>query len=885
MALIPSTTILDTIGEHMNEIQKTELAILTGFYKQAASLSEIGNKVGKFYRFGNTILGMSGGSAALGGVGFLARGALEEKLKEKEDKTMRDKLIAKSPLLLTLLGAGLGGAYGHHAAKKNVGKLIGPLLGIKTASLRKDVKLRDHQKRAIERLNANGGSLLVAHATGSGKTLTGIAGYEDLKKKGKAKKAVVVVPASLRENFVKNLKQFTDSSYSVYGPKGDRRSKNVGDKSSSDYNIISYELFREHGDKVLEDTGADTLIMDEIHRARGTEGVTYNKLLDHRKKVKNAITLTGSVVNNEPNDIVPLMDITYTNKGHRLVSKKFFDKLFVRKDAKRHGIFRPKVHIEKKLKNKNQLAKYLRGKLDFISHEDLSKDMPKREVETKIIPMSKEQIKLYNYTLTAVDPITRWKIRNNLPIGQKEAKAAFAKLMQARQVSTDPSVLDKTLKEKNPEEYSPKVKQIVEDAAEHIKEDKDNKTVIYGNLINGQLGAVEEALKKRGIKFSKFVGLGQEGSTSKTRPEEIRKFNEKENRVLLISGAGAEGLDLKDSTMMQMVEGHYNPERIQQAEARIRRMGSLLHKAPEDRKIKVVRYMAKPEPTGASKIVQKVFSTFGMGGSSGIDKWIYSIAKKKDALNSDFRDTMQKKASSDETIEEMEKRWAREDKEFAKNQKIWKAEDKIMDEFSRTIGDRLFGMMGQAPGQVVGRLAAKPIDKRRTIETEATLKQKLLDKGYEEFTQKRHYNKILSESKMDERTLDIETGINGLAAGLPLLTVLNPKISKSFNRKFIKYLGWAFPRKLIKNPVGKIIIPPLATGFVAGLATEPAIAYGKTLVTRGALSGSTKDVDVGLDRYINKLRKRMEAKYKRSKEFTREVETKKDLGIDIISGA
>lgn len=864
----------------MNEVQKAEYHILSGFYKVAGVAGEI-DSLGKFYKNMSTLMGASAGASVLSGTGFLLRGAFEEKLKEKEDRNIKDKLIGISPVLLGLMGAGLGGAYARKRSGKNLSTIFGNGVegSIKTSSLRASVQLRDHQKRAIERLEENKGSLLIAHATGSGKTLTGIAGFEDMKKKGLASKAIVVVPAALRENFVKNIKEFTDSSHSVYGPKNEGKTKAVDDKSSSDYNIISYELFREHGDKLLQNTGADTLIMDEIHRARGTEGVTYNKLVDLRKNFKNAITLTGSVVNNEPNDIVPLMDITYTPSGHKLVSKKFFDKLFVKKDAKRSGIFNPKVHIEKSLKNKGQLAKYLKGKLDFVSHEDLAKDMPKREVETKVIPMSKEQLKLYNYTLTAVDPITRWKIRNNFPVGQKEAIQAFAKLMKARQVSTDPVIMDKTLEERNPEEYSPKIKSIMEDTEQHLKEDKDNKTVIYGNLITGQLNGVEKALKERGINYSKFVGLGQEGSTAKTRPEEIRKFNNKENRVLLISGAGAEGLDLKDSTMMQMVEGHYNPEKIQQAEARIRRMGSLMHKSPEDRKIKVVRYLSKPEPTGLGKVVQKVYSTFGMGGSGGIDQWIYSIAKKKDSLNSDFRDTMQKTAFvklSDDT-DTQNKPKATEYKRDPSS--------KALDDMMTGLGNQLFGSLGQVPGEVLGSLIAKPIDKRRGIETEAVLKQKLLDKGYEEFTQKRHYNKILAESKMDERAIDIKIGIENMAAGLPMFMALSPGIRDSFNQKFIKYLGWAFPKKMIKSPIGRFAIPPLAAGFVLGLGTRPSIEYGKTLVTRSALSGAGKDVDIGLDRYITKLRKKMEAKYKRSKEFTREVETKKDLGIDIISGA
>lgn len=825
------------------------------------------------------VSGLLAGTQLGAAPGFLIRSRFEDKFKEKEDRDLKDQLIAHAPVVGGVGGALLGTYLGYSR-----GGVLGRLK--KMAALKSSVDLKPHQEHFVTKLIENDGSLLAAHATGTGKTLTGIAGFEKLKTLGKAKRAVVVVPASLRENFIDNIKKYTNSKHVVFGPKGERSSKDVGDKSTADYNIISYELFRDHGDKILEGTGADTLILDEIHRARGTEGVTYNKLRDLRSKFRNAITLTGSVVNNEPNEVVPLLDVTHTPTGHKLVSKSFFDKLFVRKDAVTRGIFKPKVYVEKNIRNKDKLGAYLRGKVHFVSHEALEKDMPKRNLESELIPMTKDQQALYNYSLSSVDPLTRWKIKNNIPVTQREAKDAFSQLMQARQVSTDPSILDKRLQGKDPYEYSPKVKKVVDDLKSHLEADESHKSVIYGNLIHGQLNAVEEALRRKGIPYARFFGMGQEGMTAKSRPKEIEDFKQGKKRVLLISGAGAEGIDLKNTTMLQMLEGHYNPERIQQAEARIRRLGSFAHLPPEKRQILIKRYMSSPSP---SKL-QKFYGAIGIGaGDTGVDKWIYSIAERKDKLNKDFREALDKvptEKTAEEPFKPIRIRFHRSPVDSA----IHKAQEG----FAASVSGYMARSVGGALGTMVGTLPAKILEKRRDADVEKQLKQLLLDKGKESLVAKRHYPKILAESKLDERMIDASAGIAGLAAATGLMGFISPKATKVLNKPVrlamkglekAKILGpkaTTFLGKLNKDEIGATIAATGITGALIGAVSPSLQEFAKTKIMQKALTGRDEDLDRGIKIYEDKLRKKLESKYKGSKSFVQEVDTKRELGLDII---
>ena len=826
---------------------------IDGFEKRAFTVIPSGvNHMGSLF-------GAIGGGSALAGAGLLHRAYKEKKFLEEKDKTLKDKLTSKGPLLGGIAGAIAGGAYGHSRMKK----ILEPARRVtqifeKVSALKKDVSLRDHQKRAIQELEDNDGSLLAAHATGSGKTLTGIAGFEKLKQDGKAKRAVVVVPAGLRENFdINGVKKFTDSKVAVYGPKGEKKTLSVGDKSEADYNIISYELFREHGEQILEDTGADTLIMDEVHRVRGTEGKTYNRFRELREKIKNAITLTGSLVNNEPNEVVPLLDITYGPGKHKLVDKKLFDNLFVRKDAKTVGIIKPKVYIEKNIKNAKQLGNHLKGKVSYLSHDDIGADLPDRVLEEVKIPMTQHQQKLYDFAMADVDALTRWKIRNNIPVSQKEAKSAFSQSLQARQVSTDPSILDKTLKDKDPYEYSPKVKKVVDDLEEHLKTDTRNRSVIFGNLVNSQISPIEKALKNKGIKYDKFIGMGQEGSTAKQRAQAVKDFNEGKNRTLLISGAGAEGLDLKDATMMQMVEGHYNPERIQQAEARIRRLGALEDRPLEERKIQVKRYLSTPAPKkGLSKAIGGFAKAVGYSeGDTGIDEWIYSIAKRKDDLNTQFRSVLKTAPYFSKTAS---------------------------DPFGDFIDDNLLRSLGESLGQgLIGNPVSSLIKRRAKSDVEAGIKQRLLDKGHEGLTQKKHYPKVLAESKLDEREIDAEMGMAALTTGLGTLAGLDPR-AKKLTKPIAKAIKKVIP-KLHSNPALARLISGGVAGGIIGAGSLPLGAYLGSKIKREAVSGSgsaSGDLDIGIDRYYNKLKKKQERKYKASKNFVQAVDTREELGID-----
>ena len=130
-----------------------------------------------------------------------------------------------------------------------------------------------HQKKAVDRLFSNRGKMILAHEMGTGKTVTAVYGFEKLRHEGKAKKALVVVPSGLRQNFAKEgVEKFTESDYQVIGSSSEVSKKDnyvrPGKEGDKSYTIVSYAHFRRDPKGLMERTGADTIIFDEFHKTR-----------------------------------------------------------------------------------------------------------------------------------------------------------------------------------------------------------------------------------------------------------------------------------------------------------------------------------------------------------------------------------------------------------------------------------------------------------------------------------------------------------------------------------------------------------------------------------------------------------------------------------------
>jgi len=560
----------------------------------------------------------------------------------------------------------------------------------KIAKLKDDVQLFSHQQQAVDKLVSNKGVGLVAHHMGLGKTLTSIAAFE--KTKGPGDKALVVLPAGLKQNFVDNIEQFTDSSHYVIS-KADAQYPNV------DYYIISYNLLLRHYEKVVDKVGPKTIIADEIHNARNEDTKTYKTLMDIRPKVDSFIGLTGSIINNDPSDIVPQLNIV-SNKGHELGSSEMFNNKFLRKVEKRKYIpilssFGIKGGVEDigyELKNAPRLKKEL-GKYVHYMGMDSVDNLPDKILERKEVEMSPEQKRLYDFVFRNLPRASMNKIKKGLPIDEKELFHILPMLQKARELSSGTHVL-KDMPIEEAAARTPKLSQALTDIKDHLSDNPNGKIVVYSNFVAG-LEALSASLDAEGVSHGVFIGAGSIFGDSRvsnaSRQEAVDNFKKGETQVILISSAGKLGLSFPNATMHITLDGHWNPEIISQSEARSIRQDS------EADKIQVRQYVSVPP--------RKLLGL--MGRDSSIDEMVWDVsgrkAKKNDLIYNLLRDkSLSKTAGGNKMYKEALQEFEMLSKIYDKD-KLEKIAEEVLDRDEKEFrSNHLVGALGAIPGAVLG---------------------------------------------------------------------------------------------------------------------------------------------------------------------------------------
>ena len=506
-----------------------------------------------------------------------------------------------------------------------------PIVGrtwVSKGRLKSSFKPMEHQEdfsRAALKELKRGGGIIAAHGTGTGKTPSAIYTFEKLKDKGQAKRALVLTPAGLRDNFLnKGVKRFTNSEGVIL-----KKPQAVED--NVEYVVVSYSAFRNDPMGFVNLVKPDTIIADEVHRASNPDGKTYKALLQARQHVPRFIGLTASVVQNKPDELVPLLNLATGGKSQIPTKKKFRKAHVAKRKSEQRGIFGGTTY-EKKLVRTAVLKANLGATVHYVEDLDASKK-PSKVVETIDVPMSKQQRKLYHMSMAGVDPVIRKKIAEGEPVSKKQAMNVFMKLMRARQVSNSLHLAVPNMTPAQAAEITPKIRRILDDAVGHIEKTPDAQVIMYTNLVHGGVDVLEAGLKKRGISYGIFAGRGVKGVTEETRQGAVNDYLAGKNKVIIITGAGAEGLSLGNTTMVQLVDGHYNPERMAQAEARGIRAGGLAHRPIEERKVQVKRYVsALPKTLWQSVTFQPAERSVG--------QWVYRTAGKKEGLNRQLRNLL-----------------------------------------------------------------------------------------------------------------------------------------------------------------------------------------------------------------------------------------------------
>lgn len=462
------------------------------------------------------------------------------------------------------------------------------------------------QTSAVEFAAARGGNAIFAHGTGTGKTRS--ASMLIKRRMEEGAHYVVVAPAGVRKGFAGSIEEWIPGQKGhVIASSKDR----IPRPGSGVVPVISYELFKRIGPK-LRQAGYTDLVFDEAHKAKNPDTGNYQVLSEHRPLFNGVVAMTASLTSTEPSNLVQLVDIV-TGGQHDLGSPTDFRNRYVLTRGEQGGYFARKRMTRGArneavgFKNEKELGRKLRQYIHHVHESEIDKSVfPRKDVEDVEVPMSEDQQKLYLAALRRLPPKVLKRMKSE-ELSNAEMSRLYNRLIQSRGVAGGVHTMAKGVSLEASAKLTPKTQMALDHMEEHLRDTPDGKVILISNFIHGGLDVVEAGLKARGIEYGVFRGKGKGGTTEKERQAALKAFQDGKLKVMLVSPAGFEGLNAPNATMVQVYDGHFNPEMIRQGEARGIRAGGQKHRPEHARKVIVKRYISVfPERGGLIGKIQKL---------------------------------------------------------------------------------------------------------------------------------------------------------------------------------------------------------------------------------------------------------------------------------------
>jgi SNF2 family DNA or RNA helicase len=365
--------------------------------------------------------------------------------------------------------------------------------------------------------------------------------------------SLVVVPASIIQNWVNELQRFAPS-LKVMAHAGISRKRDASDFRYYDVVVSSYHTVRQDIDFI----GAYEflyVILDESQMIKNPHSKLYRAMTELQAKHK--LVVTGTPIENSLTDL--WSQINFVNEG-LLGSLNFFKKRFVKS-------------IEKK-KNKDQEQRLKELINPFIlrrTKDEVAKELPPLYEQYRYCSMTEEQNRLYEEEKSTV--------RNNLlenleEIGlERSALMVLKALTRLRQISNHPLMV-----EDDYEYGSGKYDEVFRNIESVVME--EHKVLVFSSFVK-HLRLYADHLDALGWKYAWLSG------SSTDRAKQVEKFqSDPDCRVFLISlKAGGVGLNLTAADYVFILDPWWNPAAEMQALNRAHRIG-------QDKSVFVYRFIS-----------------------------------------------------------------------------------------------------------------------------------------------------------------------------------------------------------------------------------------------------------------------------------------------------
>jgi len=272
-------------------------------------------------------------------------------------------------------------------------------------------------------------------------------------------------------------------------------------------------LVNEIENKQATSSDKSLIIIDEAHNLRTIDGSRIEPILKYAKKAERILLLTATPLINYKYDIINLISLIKSDKP---ITIDYFNKLIADKS---------------KVK---ELKEYLSDIFSFYIKDKPDPNFPRKRILEIFLPMDPKYLKMY-------EDVEAGEVNKIPDFKDKNIQVFYNGLRRAS------NILDKS---------SPKVEWIIN----KINLEPNAKFIIFSHFINMGIKPIMKYLDSKKINYGYVTG----DLSIDERQQSVNAYNNDEIKILFISKAGSEGLDLKYTTYIIIMESAWNLNSIEQ---------------------------------------------------------------------------------------------------------------------------------------------------------------------------------------------------------------------------------------------------------------------------------------------------------------------------------
>jgi hypothetical protein len=400
------------------------------------------------------------------------------------------------------------------------------------------VPLYPYQREGMLHLAFNERALL-ADEMGLGKTIQAIAACALLHRLGKARRVLVVTPASLKTEWEEQIQRFTELPYQLVFGARYQRLKAYG--NAPFFTIVNYEQMLADSLDVNHRLQPDVVILDEAQRIKNWSAKTSRAI--KRLQSRYAFVLTGTPIENRIDELYSLMDFL----DPMVLGPLFrFNREYYELDERG----RPAGY-----RNLAQLHERIRPFMLRRRKADVETELPARTERTFFVPLSDEQKGEYIDHELIVARLAHAAKRR--PLTQAEQDKLLRHLAMMRMVCDTNYIL-------HPDQRAcPKLREL-EKILEECRDNPDVKVIVFSEW-ERMLELVRDLCRRLDIGFAWHTG----SVPQRRRRAEINVFkSDPDCRVFLSTDSGATGLNLQNASVVINCDLPWNPAKLEQRIAR-----------------------------------------------------------------------------------------------------------------------------------------------------------------------------------------------------------------------------------------------------------------------------------------------------------------------------